>query len=114
VHDFITSPVPSGPSPNPAKKFLLGLNFLPILSTFIFAVCLKTLIPEEHKSYIDGFLLVVVAFFSAGPFIMNYFLLRGKLKLTKFNSFLLFLLVVIDLFILFVLYDDQFETTEVS
>ena len=93
------------------KKILLGLNFLPILSTFIFAVCLKTLIPEKHKPYIDGFLLTAITIFFAGPFIVNYFLLCAKKEMTKFCLFLLFLLVTIDLFLLFFLYSDQFETS---
>lgn len=95
------------------NKLWLWLNLAAIFSTLIFSICLKTLIPEQFKSYIDGILLLAVAIFSAGPFIVNYLLLRNTLlpkqKMTYLCSFLLFLLVAVDLFCLFVMYSDQFE-----
>ena len=97
------------------NKLLLRLNLAAVFSTFVFCVCLKTLIPEQYRSYIDGLLLIAVATFSAGPFVINYLLLRTiplpKQKMTYAGLFLLFLLVAIDLFCLIVMYGDQFNTS---
>ena len=97
------------------NKLLLWLNLVAIFMTLVFCVCLKTLIPVQFKSYIDGFLLIIVAVLSAGPFVTNYLLLRKipleKQKITYVGLFLLFLLVAIDLFCLIFMYGDQFETS---
>lgn len=98
------------------NKLLLGLNLLAVFLTLVFCICLKTLIPPEYKSYIDGILLVAVAIFSAGPFVINYLLLRRapllpKQKVTYIGLFLLVLMVFVHSVCLFVMYSDQFETS---
>jgi hypothetical protein len=97
------------------NKLLSWLNLVAVLLTLIFCVCLKTLIPAQHKSYIDGFLLIVVPILSAGPFIINYLLLQKipseKQKMTYFSLFLFILLMAVNLFCLIFLYGDQFETS---
>ena len=98
------------------NQLLLGLNFLAVFLTLIFCICLKTLIPAEYKSYIDGILLIAVAILSAGPFVINYLLLRKtpllpKQKVTYIGLFLLVLMVLVHSACLFVMYSDQFETS---
>ena len=91
------------------NRLLLWLNLVAVLPTLVFYIYLKAL-PEVYKSYINGMLLLIVVIFSAGPFIINYLLLRknpiSKQK-TPYFLFLFFLLVVINLFCLFVMYNDQ-------
>jgi hypothetical protein len=97
------------------NKLLFCLNLTAVFATLIFCLCLKTLIPEQFESYIDGLLLIIVAALSAGPFVINHFLFRKislpKQKITYIGLFLLFLLVAIDLFCLIVMYRDQFESS---
>ena len=88
-------------------KLLLGLNGIAVISIVVFCVCLKTL-PEQHRSYIDGLLLVAVAVASGGPFLKNHLLLRkAPSPRPKIIFPLLSLLVGINLFCLVVMYKDQ-------
>ena len=97
------------------NKLLLGLNIVPIFSTFVFGVCIKTLVPEQYKSYIDGLLLVAIVILFVGPFVINYFFLRAillpKQKMTYVILLILSLMVLINLISLIIMYGDQFETS---
>jgi len=94
---------------------LQGLNLSAVFLTFVFCVCLQTLIPEQYKPYIDGFLLIVLTILSAGPFVINYLLLRKvpaeKQKTTFAGLFPLILLIIINLICLIFMYVDQFAAS---
>ena len=93
------------------NNLLLRLNLLAIFSNLVFYICSKMLVPKYWGAYVDGWGFILVIF-SAGPFVINYLLLRTtplpKQKMTYVSSFLISLLVAIDLFCLFFVYMDQF------
>ena len=94
------------------NKLLLRLNLLAISSYLVFYICSKIFVPEYWGAYVNGFGFIPLVIFSAGPFVVNYLLLRTtplpRQKMTSVSIFLISLLVAIDLFCLIIIYRDQF------
>ncbi len=87
------------------------LNLTAIVANLVFIWALKNL-PKEVQSYIDGPILIGVIVFFTGPFLMNLFNDRSmSLSKPKISLALLIGLVVITLFCLIFMYQDQLETS---
>jgi hypothetical protein len=87
------------------------LNVSAILANVVFVVALKNL-PPQFQSYIDGFLLIIIVIFFSAPFIINILSNRsGSLSKPKIALGLLCGLVVVAVFSLIFMYQDQLETS---